>query len=125
MCLWPSFSWPAKQCNFLWIFVLINESDPEGPERLRDRCKYSLVRIISWSTNAKIRICHRMIPPLRRETSRVDFALKRFHNFGERLGTKVAPAAMAYGNSAGFGLFGPDDEHIRNFLELGVADFGG
>src|SRR5579863_3343224 len=31
---------------------------------------------------------------------------------------------MAYGDGAGFGFFCADDEHVGNFLELGVADFG-
>jgi len=49
--------------------------------------------------------------------------LERINNFGEWLGTEVAPAAMADGDGAGFGFFCPNDEHVRNFLELGVTDF--
>ena len=45
-------------------------------------------------------------------------------DFGEWLGAEVAFAAMADGDGAGFGFFSTDDEHVRNFLELGVADFG-
>ena len=32
---------------------------------------------------------------------------------------------MAHGDGAGFGFFGADDEHVGNFLELGVANFRG
>lgn len=49
--------------------------------------------------------------------------MERIDNFGERLGTEVALAAMADRNGAGFSLFCADDEHVGNFLELGVADF--
>jgi len=50
---------------------------------------------------------------------------KRFNDFGEGLGAKVAFGAMADGDGAGFGFFCADDEHVGNFLHLGVADFGG
>src|SRR5229473_3197694 len=55
----------------------------------------------------------------------VDFALEGFDKFGEGLGAEVAFAAMANGDGAGFGFLGADDQHVGNFLELRVADFGG
>ncbi len=50
--------------------------------------------------------------------------MERGDDFGEGLGALVAFAAMADGDGAGFGFFCADDEHVGNFLELGVADFG-
>ena len=53
------------------------------------------------------------------------FFLQSGNNFGERLGALIAFAAMADGNSAGFRFFRTDHEHVGNFLELRVANFGG
>src|SRR6266436_3288654 len=55
----------------------------------------------------------------------VDFLPKRFDEFGERLWTEVAFAAMADGSGAGFGFLWTDDEHVGNFLKLRVSDFCG
>src|SRR6266478_5373748 len=55
----------------------------------------------------------------------IGFLPKRFDEFGEGLGAEVAFAAMADGDGAGFGFLGADDQHVGNFLELRVADFGG
>src|SRR5258706_3893034 len=55
----------------------------------------------------------------------VGFLLQRGYYFGERLGAEVTFAAVAYGDGAGFGLFWADDEHVRDFLHLRVADLGG
>src|SRR5260370_17489644 len=57
--------------------------------------------------------------------ARVDFALERFDEFGERPGAEVALGAMADGDGAGFGFLGTDHEHVGNLLQLCVADFGG
>src|SRR6266852_4524751 len=57
--------------------------------------------------------------------ARVAFALEGFDEFGEGLGAQVALAAVADGDGASFGFLGADDQHVGNFLELRVADFGG
>ena len=70
---------------------------------------------------------HECFPP--RQSHEIDagcdFLLERIDDFGEGLGAEVAFAAMADGDGAGFGFFCADDEHVGNFLELGVADFCG
>ena len=51
--------------------------------------------------------------------------MQRGDDIGEGLGAEVAFAAMADGDGACFGFFGADNEHVGDFLELGVADFRG
>src|SRR5690349_18601200 len=57
--------------------------------------------------------------------ARGDLALKRFHYFGKRFGTEVAFGAVADGDSSGLGFFCADHQHIRNLLQLRVANLGG
>src|SRR5690348_261918 len=42
----------------------------------------------------------------------------------ERARTQVAFSAMPHRHSAGVGFFSAEDQHVGNFLELRVADFG-
>src|SRR5205814_4262952 len=53
-----------------------------------------------------------------------DFGLEFFDGGGQRHGAFVAFDAVANGDGAGFGVFGADDEHVRDELQLGIADFG-
>src|SRR5262249_21517076 len=59
------------------------------------------------------------------DRTRVRFGAHGFDQFGEGFRAEVAFAAVAEADGAGFRFFGADDEHVGNFLELGVADFGG
>ena len=68
--------------------------------------------------------------PIARQTSsrgraRTDFRLQRGKEFGERLGAEVAFAAMTHRDGASFGFFCADDQHVRHFLHLRVANFRG
>ena len=55
----------------------------------------------------------------------VGFGAQGFDQFGEGFGAEVSFATVADAYAAGFGFLGTDDEHVGNFLELRVADFGG
>ena len=55
----------------------------------------------------------------------IRFALDRLDEFGERPRAEVAFAAVADRDGAGFGFLGADHEHIRDLLQLRVADFSG
>src|SRR6185437_1319004 len=55
---------------------------------------------------------------------RFDFAANSGDKFINRLRAQVAFRAMAHRNGAGFGLFATDNQHVRNLLQLRVANFG-
>src|ERR1700726_1361046 len=56
--------------------------------------------------------------------ARFYFLLQRGDDVREGFGAEVAVAAVAYGDGAGFGFFCANDEHVRDFLHLRVADLG-
>src|SRR5690349_7140260 len=58
-----------------------------------------------------------------RSLARFYFLLQRSDNFGERFGSLVAFRAMADGHGSGFGFLRAYDAHVRDLLELRVADF--
>src|SRR6516165_2423217 len=57
--------------------------------------------------------------------ARGNLLLQGGEEVGERARAEVAFHSMTNANGARFRLFGADDEHIRNFLQLRVADFRG
>lgn len=53
-----------------------------------------------------------------------DFVAEIGYELVQRNSTLVAFGAMADRGSAGFGFLAAQDEHVRDFFHLGVADFG-
>src|SRR5271156_203279 len=54
----------------------------------------------------------------------IDFGAEVGDELVERARAQVAFRAVANGDGAGFGFLAADDQHVGNFFELGVANFG-